>query len=67
MGRKLEGLAMLSLARAHSADTWATEAFEVANAAIEIFVELGDKRSHAAAMLLLAELKESMGQMDSAV
>lgn len=58
---------MLSLARAHSAENWPDEAMEVANTAISVFVELGDKLSHARALQLFAELHLLASEFDGAL
>merc|ERR1719215_738241 len=57
---------MLALARAHSAD-WVDEAVEVANAAVGLFVQLGDRSSHARALQLLCEIYISAVLLDEAL
>lgn len=65
--KKFEGLAMLSLAHAHAADDWQSEALDVSTHALNIFKELDDKLSQAQAWQCLAKLNGSMSELEPAL
>jgi len=58
---------MLSLAHAHAADDWQSEAVDVCTHALNIFKELDDKLSQAQAWQCLAKLNGSMSQLEPAL